>query len=220
VGNKPEVVKFKMEHEYRCLSDEDISQFGKCKPSLLKKNLIGTLKKGEYKGYDCGNMSVRIMNGKELNVLITGTQTSGKPDVVLDDFALILDYSPNLFLVKSYGMVKPSSETPLHWSVYEACSDVKAIIHAHIFEYDPLYEYAARFFKERELPLTLKPGGTIEIGLEIKNLVKKVGYKKIIGMLNHNGGFGLLSMGKDMKEACSKLIRLREELSLYIGDSR
>lgn len=218
--NKLEIIKFKLEHKHKPLVGVDISQFCRYKLDLLKRELIGTLKEGEFAGYDCGNMSVRMVNDEnELNVLITGTQTSGKLTVALNDFALILKYDPDSFLIKSCGMAKPSSETPLHWSAYEANPDINAIIHAHIFEYSPLYKHVLDFLKRKTLPLMQTPSKTREIGFEIGNLIRKRGYEDVIGMLNHDGGFGLISMGQNMKEAYSKLIRFQEQLSLYARNS-
>jgi len=211
---KAEIIKFRVEHKQKPLSGFDISQFQKYKPGLLKRKLIGTLEKGNFYGYDYGNMSIRMSDNKGgLNVLITGTQTSGKVDVVLEDFAVILEYNPDLFLIRSYGMAVPSSEVPLHWSAYMANGNIGAIIHAHIPEYDQLYKLVLGFFNKKFLPLARAAGGTKEIGLEVSDIIRKSGYKDIIGMPNHNGGFGLLSLGKDMEEAYSKLIELHGELA-------
>jgi hypothetical protein len=204
-----EIIKFKIDHEYRPIKNIDISDFSEYKKSLLDKNLIGTLREGKFSGYDCGNMSIRLGDD---NCLITGTQTSSKLPITLDDFAIILDYNTNSFLVKSYGMVKPSSEAPLHWSAYQADPSIKAVIHAHIFDYDLLYERAINFFSREGLPVTKATGGTKEVGVEVLDLIKERGYENVIGMSNHSGGFGLLSMGLDLKDAYLKLIDLQDKL--------
>jgi len=220
MSKKQEIIKFKIEHECKPLIGIDISQFKIYKSLLLKRGLIGTLKEGEFAGYDCGNLSVRTMNDKsELNVLITGTQTSGKPKVILNDFALILEYDSDSFLIKSCGEIKPSSETPLHWSVYEADPKIKAIIHAHIFKYNSLYKYVFSFFERNQLPLTQTPSKTREIGFELRDLIKEGRHKDVIGMLNHDGGFGLISTGESMEVAYARLIRFHEQLSSYARSS-
>lgn len=213
--NKPEIIKFEIEHDFRSLEGFDISEFCRYKSALREKGLIGTLESGKFQGYDCGNMSIRVaMNGGKLNVLITGTQTSGKSATALEDFALVLNYDVKSFLIKSRGMSKPSSEAPLHWAAYEADRKIMAIIHAHVFEYDPLYKHVLTFLKANNMPLTLTPSKTLEIGLEVKDLIKNKGYKDVIGMLNHDGGFGLLSLGTNMREAYLKLIHFQKQLSL------
>lgn len=185
----------------------NLSQFKKIKKDLLDKNLIGKIRQGKFAGYDCGNISIRDNNSSDLKIIITGSQTSSKPIARLEDFCLIENYNPEKFWIEFSGTASPSSETPLHREVYKSDSQVRAIIHAHIMEDDPFYNFAPDFFLKNNLPFSRLPSKTKEIGIEIADLIKNKGFGDIIGMLNHDGGFGLLSAGESLENAAEKLIK-------------
>jgi L-ribulose-5-phosphate 4-epimerase len=210
------VQQFKIEHTFKHLKNIDIREICKCKSILLERNLIGKLTEKEpvkeFIGYDCGNISIKLQDNP-LQILITGSQTSSKTQATLDDFSLVYSYDPQKFSVRSEGTSKPSSETPLHWSAYQANPDINAIIHAHIFNYDPLRQNVEKFFMKNSMPLTHSPSKySSAIGSEITKIIKEGGYENIVGMLNHDGGFGLISMGKNLGDACKKLIKFHDNL--------
>ncbi|OGF22502.1 hypothetical protein A2Y83_05560 [Candidatus Falkowbacteria bacterium RBG_13_39_14] len=192
----------------------DLSQFVCCRKNLQNKKLIGRIEAGEFAGYDCGNISLRLRNGNgnhNFRFVISGSQTSSKREFNSSDVALIEEYDSGSFSVKYSGTAIPSSETPLHGSSYKADPRIGAIIHAHIFESSPFYEQCQSFFLRHGLPLTYCPSKTAEIGEEIISLIREKGHGDIIGMLNHDGGFGLLSFGENLKIAYSKLLTLHSQ---------
>ncbi len=214
----PTILKFKPLNRFENLSGidilgVDISELINYRHYLRRKGLIGTLTEGAFSGYDYGNLSIRVADAeKKFNMLISGSQTSGKEFVTLDDFTLVKNYVASEFSVYSVGMVVPSSETPMHWAAYEANRSIEAIIHAHICEYNPAYGRTWEFFEDNRLPMTTSPSKTKEIGLEIEKLIKEVGFDNVVGMLNHDGGFGLLSMGTNVEDSYNRLVGFYERL--------
>ena len=136
--------------------------------------MIGILYEGQWTGYDYGNISFRISKG----ILISGSQTSGKKDVDIDDFTYVVDYDSKSSTAKWFGKKTPSSETPLHWSVYKTIPDINAVIHGHITEEDSLFSKAPAFFEECGFPLTQSRSKSNTIGEEFSKLIKKRGVEQ------------------------------------------
>lgn len=213
------IQKFKIEHSYESLGSIDIGEICTYKLLLLENGFIGKLTDEEpvkaFRGYDCGNVSIKVQDSP-LQILISGSQTSSKTQLSLDDFSIVYAYNPKEFLIKSKGAVTPSSEAGTHWSAYQANPDIKAVIHAHIFNYDPLIKSAEGFFIKNLMPLTHSPSKySSEMGYEIINIINAQSYKRIIGMLNHDGGFGLIAMGKNLDHAYRRLIDFHARLKNY-----
>ena len=207
------IIQFQIDRKLERLEGIDISEIKEYRLDLLRRNLIGKLTDEEpvkkFRGKDCGNISIR----KGDNILISGSQTSSKPDVTIDDFVLITDYIPEEFLVKCRGLINPSSETPMHWSSYKVDKKINAVIHAHIFNYDPLRKHVGTFFKEKNLPLLHSPSKyTRSIEDELVPLVYERGYESVIGLPIHDGGYGLLALGENIKEAYERLINFHSKL--------
>lgn len=195
--------------------DINLSQFQKIKKDLLDKNLIGKIRQGKFAGYDCGNISIRANSEEGLKIIITGSQTSGKQEVPAEDLCLVENYESDNFMVEFLGFAAPSSETPLHWEIYKSNTQIGAVIHAHIMEDSFFYNSVLDFFLKNNLPLSRFPSKTKEIGFEIADLIKNKGFGDIIGMLNHDGGFGLLSAGKSLENAAEKLIKFCNKLNNF-----
>jgi hypothetical protein len=219
--SEEKIVLFTVDRKPEKLEGMDISEIQKYRSDLLQKNLIGKLTNQEpvekFRGKDCGNISIRILDGKYSgNILISGSQTSNKPEVTLDDFVLVYDYIPEEFLVRCKGLIDPSSETPLHWSAYKADENINVAIHAHIFNYDSLRKHVENFFKEEDLPLTHSLSKSARnIGDELIPLIHKRGHKDVIGMPIHDGGYGLLSLGKNMQDAYERLMGFYSKLKSF-----
>jgi len=210
------IIQFQIDRKLERLEGIDIGEIKEYRLDLLRRNLIGKLTDEEpveiFRGKDCGNISIRIGD----NILISGSQTSSKPDVTVDDFVLISDYIPEEFLVKCRGLIDPSSETPMHWSSYKADNKINAVIHAHIFNYDPLGKHVGTFFKENNLPLLHSPSKyTKSIEDELVPLVHERGYENVIGLPIHDGGYGLLALGGNMKETYERLINFHSKLIAF-----
>lgn len=183
------------------------------KIELLSRRLIGKLKDGVWAGYDYGNFSMRIP-GPALAMLISGKQTSSRYPMSEDDFAVVHGYCPERFEIESKGSIEPSSESPLHWVAYEANPAIGSIVHAHIVDDDRLAPHCDGFFNERALILTKMRSQTREGAEELRRLAGRA-CPQVIGMPFHDGGRGILVLGKDFPGACALLAGLYEDLELY-----
>lgn len=218
--SEEKIVQFIVDRKTEKLKDIDISEIKRYKPELLKGSFIGKLTNEEpvekFRGKDYGNISIRMIDQYPGNILISGSQTSSKTEVILDDFVLVYDYIPEIFTVRCVGLIDPSSEVPLHWSAYKADEKINAAIHAHILNYDPLKNHVENFFKEQELPITHSLSKSARnIGDELIPIIQQRGYETMIGMPIHDGGYGILSLGKDMKDAYERLMSFHSKLKSF-----
>lgn len=103
------------------------------------------------------------------------------------------------------GDYKPTIETPMHLTIYRNRPDVNAIVHTH-----PVYTSALAIAREPLPPVTeefiIYVGGTVDVAKfggagsqELAdNVLEALKDKKAAIMPNH----GLITVGKDLKEAC------------------
>ncbi len=109
------------------------------------------------------------------------------------------------------GDLKPTSETPMHTSVYKARPDVNAIVHCHppfatayAQANQPIINHVAPEFMMvfKEVPC-LKYGrpGTLEIIAELEKYIMDY---DVVLLANH----GILAVGKDPEEAFAKVMSL------------
>ncbi len=134
-----------------------------------------------------GNLSMKVDDG----ILITAGEAS-LGDLKEEDIVLLKAYDSERNIANVIGSKEPSSETPLHYLIYRqfGCS---AIIHVHD---DSLL--ARR--KELGLPLAAyAPYGTLELA---QNALIALQNGNLIAMEKH----GILSIGKNLEEALSKLM--------------
>lgn len=191
----------------------DLQELNTTRRPLLSHGLIGKFAEGQWLGYDYGNFSIL----DHAQIIISCSQTSSLPDISKDDLAIVADYDMESFTVKYFGKKVPSSESSLHFSAYQARADLGAVVHGHILDFDPMHKDITEYFLDKNLPLTTSPGKSREIGDEIKNLISEHPQTKIIGMLNHDGGFGLLSLSSSFTEACQQLIDVQSDLNSWLG---
>jgi len=182
----------------------DLERIQTCRKKLQRAGLFGTIAGGELEGYDYGNLSYRVPPG----MIISASQTSARNRVDYKDFALVTGYDIESYTVSWFGTNPPSSETSLHWSVYEAAANSRAVVHGHLTEDSP--GHWTRYFEKHNLPLTRNRSQSKEIGLEIKETVQKQGTGNVIGMDNHYGGFGCIAIDDSLEAACAKLIQFQK----------
>ena len=211
----------------------DIKEIAKYRQELWNFKLIGLLKKGQWANYDYGNISFRMPKLYQKYIekdsvicanpaFISCSHTSRKLEISMHDFALVVDYitdnhDPDKFEVMYLGISPPSSEIPIHMSAYLADENIGAVIHAHIVNED--YALDAKtpyfspdvldFFQKLRFPCTKLRSKTKESGEEICRIIKGMNCKiakdiPVIGMPNHDGGVGIIIIGKDFKEAYYK----------------
>ncbi len=112
------VVKYQIEHEDRPLVPRRVGDLA-CKLVAWREILSLTGLVGQdparYEGAGYGNVSARVgppsaARGRRA-FLITGSQTSGKRCISLDDFAVVERYDYRRSRVSSFGTTRPSSES-------------------------------------------------------------------------------------------------------------
>lgn len=140
-----------------------------------------------------GNMSVRVRGG----FIITATATKLK-NLSDEDFVLVegFDFDSNT-LTKAYGMKKPSSETPMHYTLYKNHPEIKAIIHVH-----DSFLMDERAAKRCKVPITKEvlSYGTLELARAVDGLI---GERKAAIIRSH----GIVVAGKDTEECAKRLLR-------------
>jgi ribulose-5-phosphate 4-epimerase/fuculose-1-phosphate aldolase len=133
---------------------------------LRRVGLIGQ-DPNRYGGAAFGNLSVRVASGfsppGRRPFIITGTQTSGKREIGVTDFALVRHFDHRSNSVSSRGPVEPSSEAMTHGAIYDLDATIEAVFHAHSPE-------IWRLARELNLPTTDPAAayGTPEMAAEVR----------------------------------------------------
>ena len=139
----------------------------------------------EFEGNYTGNLSFRSKEG----FVITASGLKNKENLTNDCFVYVKDYNKktNTFYVE--GKKKPSSESIMHYLIYDTCEDINAVFHGH-------NDLIVKNSDKLKLPITKKEyeWGTIELAKEV---LKVLDDNKLIVLKNH----GFVSLGKNMKEA-------------------
>jgi L-ribulose-5-phosphate 4-epimerase len=132
------VIKFEAKHEHRALAPSryaslarELAQF---RERLVAVGAIGQAPE-RYGGAGFGNVSARVGRrdapaGRRA-MLITGTQTGGRPALSLDDFCVVSRYDVASNRVESRGLVLPSSEAMTHGAIYDLSSTIRWVLHGH-----------------------------------------------------------------------------------------
>ncbi len=202
------VVKFAAEHERRSLQPRREGELA-CRLIAWREVMALTGLVGQdperYDGAGYGNVSTRVGPpsaplGKR-SFLITGTQTSGRRCIGLDDFAVVdrYDYARNK--VWSHGCAEPSSESMTHGAIYDLGPHIRCVLHAHS---PVLWSQADRL----GLPTTSErvPYGTPEMAWEVQRLYRQtvLPERPILAMGGHEDG--IVVFGRSTEEAGQVLV--------------
>lgn len=203
------VIKFSSEHErarLRAASYGDLARrLGAWREILIRTDLVGQAE-DRYGGAGFGNLSARI-NPPSLprgrrKFLITGTQTGGKAELVLDDYCVVHSYCPRGNSVRSLGMVRPSSESMTHAAIYDLSPHIRFVFHAH----SPAIWKRAR---ELRLPTTGAEVayGTPAMAREVQRLYRESALpeRRVLAMAGHEDG--VLAFGHRAEDAGLALIQ-------------
>ncbi|ODS42830.1 MAG: hypothetical protein MSIBF_06035 [Candidatus Altiarchaeales archaeon IMC4] len=140
-----------------------------------------------------GNISVRIGGG----MLITGAG-SDLGDMSAEDIVYVGDYRAGV--CRARGKKEPSSETPMHWSVYSEFPEVNAIVHVH--DKAVMENGAVIKTTERE-----EPYGTPELAGQVVDALRPD--NRYIIIKNH----GCLAVGKTLSEAVKLAMDFHERFA-------
>lgn len=177
------------------LEDYRIQELIKWCKIFDKKNLAPPYEGGSY-----GNLSFRIEK-QQTPFIITGTQVGLKSQLDFEKFVKVTKCDLENRTVFAEGTRKPSSESMLHYAIYQKRPDINAIFHGHSLE---ILENSHLL----NIPETKKEEdyGTIELVEAALKILKNE--TKIFNLKNH----GFFSLGKDMETAGNQIIEKLEML--------
>jgi L-fuculose-phosphate aldolase len=154
-----------------------------------RNKIIQELSKLKEKGLlDRNNGNISVRAGKGMVITPTGKSMD---DIVESDLVYVKGTNESAKLVMAVGTKQPSSESIMHWLIYENYPKVGAVLHFH----DTTLLKRNDEFAETEV---FHHYGTLELAHEVLKTLKK---SKFIIIKDH----GALAIGKDL-EACHKLL--------------
>lgn len=135
-----------------------------------------------YEGGSYGNLSFRL---KKNEFIITGSKIGLKENLGNDCFVRVVSCDFKNQIVSAYGKKEPSSESMLHYAIYEKRKDINAIFHGHNLS-----------MLDKNIPETkhAAPYGTIEL---VDSVLEIVNEGNLLIIKDH----GFISLGKTMGEA-------------------
>lgn len=202
------VIQFEAHHQDCGLSPRRFGELA-CRLTAWRAILVHTQLLGRdqqrYEGVGFGNLSGRVgapSSARGLrSFLISGTQTSARFDVALDDFALVRSYDPRANLVESQGRVRPSSEAMTHGSIYDLSPRIRFVFHGH----SPIIWQQRRLL---QLPSTAEhvSYGTPEMASEVQRLYRETALPegRLLAMGGHEDG--VIAFGRSPEEAGEVLV--------------
>ncbi len=174
-------VKFKTEFVFREIpNDPRIEELKKWCKIFHDLNLAPA-----YEGGSFGNLSFRLKEGQN-EFIITGSKIGLKDNLTNDCFVKVINCDFKNNLISAQGSREPSSESLLHFAIYQKRPEINAVFHGHNCE--KLDLKTAIETKEE------KPYGTIEL---VDSVLEVLGNNNFIIMKNH----GFLVLGRSMEEA-------------------
>ena len=152
----------------------------------------------EYEGGSAGNLSYRIKEG-ENQFIITGAGIVSKAKILDNSLVQVKSCDIEKEIAYYCGTRKPSSESLVHYAIYQARKDVNAVFHGHS---EKILACADKLgivqTKQKE------PEGTATLA---KAVLEVLGNENFIVMKEH----GFVSMGKTMKEAGDLAIKMQQK---------
>ena len=140
-----------------------------------------------------GNISVKMQNG--ILIKSGGSKLSNMtPEDVV--FVTAVEDDKIYFL----GPKKPSSETVMHWKIYEKRRDISAIAHVNAGPLDGVEIFVT--------PVEIA-WGTTELGEDTAKLMEN---RDVLMLKNH----GVVTLGKTLEEATKKIIDYADRNKGYI----
>lgn len=140
-----------------------------------------------YEGGSSGNLSFRIEEGRN-QFIITGSRVS-LGNILADSFVKVESVDFEKGLVFCHGQREPSSESMLHFAIYQKRPEINAVFHGH----SPKILSSADKLKITQTKKE-EPYGTSELVQSVLDVLKEHNF---LIMKNH----GFLALGKAMREA-------------------
>lgn len=202
------VIKFEFDHSRESLDRRNFADLV-CpliawREILALTGLVGQ-EPGRYEGAGYGNVSTRVgrpgMGLGRRSFLVTGTQTSGKRCVGLDDFALVERYEFERNRLVSRGLTPPSSESMTHGAVYDLGPHIRCVLHAH----SPALWSRRQALRLPETSPSV-PYGTPEMAREVQRLYRSSSFseRRVLAMGGHEDG--VIAFGRSPEDAGQALL--------------
>ncbi len=176
---------------------ELITEINAYRSRLYKMKLIGAY--DEIIGY--GNISYLMQNGK---MLISGTQTGQIAELNENHYTVVEQYDIDENTLTCKGPIKASSEALTHAAVYELSPEIKAVIHVHSRN---LWDKYLNVMPTTKADVAY---GTPQMAYEVKRLYNEGPMQKNPVMIMAGHDEGIITFGKDFKEAMDVLEALMD----------
>lgn len=147
-----------------------------------------------------GNISCRTKDG-----FIISCANSQLGNISKEEFSEVIDVGilpENKTKVIARGTKLPSSETPIHWIVYQLKPEVNFVFHIHDKE-------TLKFAEKLDIPVTEKfqISGTVELMQEVERFITRHPEVNYFCLQKH----GSLVMGKSAKEAFNLALKIHRK---------
>lgn len=160
-GQHTDFIRFDCEQLSETVEPE-VAALSQACDALVERGLLATYTSEEHIGSN-GNVSQRLAGG---GFVITGTQLRSKQGLGPADFVHITGYAQQAgsFTAQYHGTRLPSSESLLHWHLFENFPGISAVVHVHEFN-DRLFADPTRW-PDLNVVQTARSGapGTIDLG--------------------------------------------------------
>lgn len=174
------------------VSAQMIEEINAYRSRLYSMKLIGAY--DEIIGY--GNISYKMADER---ILISGTQTGQIESLNENHYTIVERYNIDENSLTCKGPIKASSEALTHAAVYELSNDINAVIHVHSRE---LWDKYLNVMPTTGADVSY---GTPEMAYEVKRLYHEGAMKKKPVMIMAGHDEGIITFGKDFKEAMDVL---------------
>ena len=192
------IVKFKV--EFRSHNPPDDARVVELREWCNRFNQMGLTPHLQGTGRSLGNLSFRIVPMSPV-FIITGSTLDSKDDLGPADFVKVIQSDPMLKTVIVEGAKDPSSESMMHYEIYNRRRDIGAIFHGH----DPEITAGAALLGLPETAQEALPG-TIEL---LEQVMKILHDGNFLVMKNH----GFLAFGKTMGAAGNLAMKIKNDLA-------
>ena len=202
------VIKYRLEHTQQPINAKvSLSEINAWRTVIFRLALIGQ-DPGRYDNLGFGNISQRL-SSQSGRFIISGSQTGLIEHLSPEHYCLVVEADPQKNRLESQGLIKPSSESLTHASIYAQDSNILAVIHGHSPE---IWKHTVAL----NLPYIAAdvPYGTVDMAIAVEQLFQSgsLGRTKLFAMLGHEDG--VVAFGGNMQEAAWALIK---QLALAIG---
>ena len=185
--------------DHRPVDHPAIRELDHWRRPLFEAGLVGHY---EDLGIGYGNISVRERGARQF--LVSATQTGHLPSTGPEHYALVTDWDIDANRVTCRGAAQASSESLTHAALYELDDTICAVVHVHD---KPLWDELKDAAPTTAADVAY---GTPEMAREFMRLWRETGFPGagIAAMAGHESG--IVSIGRTLAEAASRVLRLHD----------